>query len=81
MWSEYRKVLPQVFEDLLSVHMLWEGILRLLGCHVAALKVPQLQMLEGQMYESISLNPSVNDLISSIHFKGIQIYITQCPRN
>lgn len=40
--SQHRKVLPKLFKKLLSVDVLRKGVLRLLGCSVAALKVSNL---------------------------------------
>lgn len=40
--SQHCKMLPQLFEKLLGVHMLGKGILRLLGGSVAALKISDL---------------------------------------
>lgn len=40
--SQHRKVLPKLLKKLLSVDVLGKGVLRLLGCSVAALKVSNL---------------------------------------
>lgn len=41
-FSQHRKVLPKLPQELLSVDVLRKGVLRLLGCSVAALKVSDL---------------------------------------
>lgn len=41
--SQNCKVLPKLFKKLLSVDVLWKGVLRLLGGSVAALKVSNLE--------------------------------------